>query len=1405
LTDTNDPQTVTETPAVVARRKRTLRQLAAFVAGVGTTALVALLLLTFIGGRLYLLTGPGRDLVTGFVSGQKIGSYGRINVEGVSGDLLDDFTIRRVTITDQKGVWLEALNVRVDWSYWPLLARRFHASEITADRVRVIRRPLVEASTSPPGSTPLDVDIDRFATEVELLEGFSQAYGRWSLVAAADVPRRGDKDVSLDARSLNRPGDYLKLTASLGADITDIRLNLQASEARGGPLAGALGYSPNRPFMARAVVDGQIVDAVVRTGAFTPLTVKGRFGRDGSRMSGFFDFSGSDLLEPFVSRIGRKARFGFAAIPDRTREGFQGVAWTIQADNIASRANGLVRLSDSSAPDGIRLEVSVPSLSRLVGQPVAGPVRYDGVFTGDANRWTLQGDVAVQAADIASYRAGRITGAMDLKAERGRLEVTSDLATRGGSTAGIIGSLLGTSPRITLKATRLADGAVLLNRVTATGQALSLEGSGSRNLLGGMSFRGEARITDAARLSPGASGAFGGPLTASTARTSAPWQIRFDGRGRKLALGMEEMDRLLGEEPRLELAGTLEGGRVTVTRGQLTGANAFASTQGVIQGDGRMQLALDWKAQGPFGVGPVAIDGAMNGDGTLTGTFAEPRADLKAGFERVAAGPLALTNVALALTFQKAADGSDGRVALTAGSNYGPARASGSFVLGGERLRLTDLDIDAGGIDARGALTLSSNFPSSADLAFSARPGAFLTSGRADGRIRLTDGAGDESAILSVTGRDIRLTNSPYTIRNFQLGGTGTLERLPFSLVADIGGPTPVQFNGTGVYSRQGEAQTATLSGDGRVRDIAFSTRSPAVVAMAADGRVIRVDMNLGGGVLLGELRSDSEAALLQADLTSVELGSIAPDLRGRVTGRIALRGRGNDLNGSANVTLVQVRSIDAPRGLAVDGTLNATLVDNQLRIQANANSGDQVQAAVDVALPVLATAAPLTLAIERTRPMSGQVSAKGQIQPIWDLFFGGDRSLSGQVDAQASLAGSLNAPRLNGRLNLAQGAFRDAASGLRLGDVTLASRFDDETAVVERFTANDAAGGTVSGDGRLGLREGAASSFQLAFSRFRIIDNDMIEARASGPVTVTRATDGNITLRGRLDIDDARIEAVVPGSNGIVRMDVVEINRPGGDPAEEATARAGPSIGLDIQLVSTGGGVRVVGRGLNVEMGLNATVGGTISVPTLSGTASVMRGDYEFAGKRFVFDDTGTVSLSTDPRLIRLNLAATRDDAALTASIRVTGTAARPEITLTSSPALPQDEILSQVLFGRSASQLSPFEAAQLAAGVAALAGGGGFDVIGNLRELAGLDRLSFGGEMSSLTVAGGRYITDDVYLEIIGGGEDGATVNVEWQVRRNVTVSSSFGGQGQASLSVRWRRESGRPGGEDRRPNRD
>lgn len=1407
MTDAPPSDETPETPAETAKKKRTRLQAFAFFGGMAAAILAALLIMVAVGGRMYLLSDSGRGLVTSFVAGQKIGRYGRINVEGVRGDLFDDFTIDRVTVTDASGVWLEARKVRVNWDWWQLIGRKFHATEVEAEVIRLIRRPEVEAATEPPGPQPLSVQINRFSADVELLEGFSREYGLWRLSGEANIPRRGAKTAIVNAASNSRPGDYLRLNATIGDTLADLRVNLRAHEAQGGPLAGALGYSPDRPFAATAVVNGEIIDALVRTGDFVPLVIKGRYGPELTRVSGYADFSGSDLLAPFAERIGRTARFGFATSADSDGDGRIGVAWRLMAENLNSSASGELRISDQSSPDGITLDVSTRSLSRLVGANAGGAAAYRGVFRGDAKSWRLDGSIDLIDANLASYQAQRIRGPLNVRMRLGRLDLNGDLRGAGGSGEGIVGGLLGSAPRVAFQAARQADGAILLQRLDLTGQALTVSGSGGRNLLGALGFRGRAEITDASRLRTGASGSFGGPITAAMARTGEPWRLTFDGRGQRLAVGMDELDRLLGPAPRLQLTGSLDDGRIAIERAELTGAKGSANARGLIEGDGRLRLALNWDAQGPFGVGPVAIDGAMTGEGALTGTLAQPRADLTAAFGSVNAGALALTDVDMVLSFRRGADASDGRIALTAASNYGPARASGNFFLGGDRIRLTDVDLNAGGVEAQGAVALSNNFPSSADLTFTARPGAFLASGTANGRIRLTEGAGDETAILEVRGRDVRLAGSTWVIRTLDLNGRGTLERLPFTLKADVGGATPVSFDGTGVYSRTGPAQSVVLEGAGRVREIAFVTRNPAVIALSGDGRVVRMDLGIGGGVLLGEWRQDARAAIIEANLTSVELGSLMRDMRGRVTGRLSLRGAGEDLSGSANVTLADVRSIDAPRGLAVGGTVNALLVNNTLRIQAEARNSGAVSATADITLPVVASAAPLRLAVIRTQPMSGDIAIQGEIQPIWDLLAGGERSLSGQVNARATLAGSLAEPRINGRLDLENGTFRDSATGVRLENIILASRFDDATGVVEVFRAVDGSGGSVTGNGRIGLTQGSGSSFQLLLNQFRIIDNDIARAKASGPLTVTRGADGNITLSGRMDIDEARIEADPPGSTGIVRMDVVEINKPGGDvPEAEQNQQRGMQFGLDIALRSPGGDVRVVGRGLNVEMNVDARVTGTINRPVLSGTARVVRGDYDFAGKRFVFDERGTVSLSTNPEQIRLNLTATREDPALTATIRVTGTAARPQIELTSTPALPQDEILSQVLFGRSASQLSAFEAAQLAAGVAALAGGGGFDVIGNLRELAGLDRLSFGGEASGLTVAGGRYISDDVYLEIIGGGEKGAAVNVEWQVRRNLTVSSQFGGQGDASLSIRWRRQSRQPGTgrEDRRPNR-
>jgi translocation and assembly module TamB len=184
-----------------------------------------------------------------------------------------------------------------------------------------------------------------------------------------------------------------------------------------------------------------------------------------------------------------------------------------------------------------------------------------------------------------------------------------------------------------------------------------------------------------------------------------------------------------------------------------------------------------------------------------------------------------------------------------------------------------------------------------------------------------------------------------------------------------------------------------------------------------------------------------------------------------------------------------------------------------------------------------------------------------------------------------------------------------------------------------------------------------------------------------------------------------------------------------------------------------------------------------------------VFRGAYTYGGRVFDFQEGGTITLAANPENIRLNLVAVRDADDLDARIVVAGTAVDPRITLTSNPPLPQDEVLSRVLFGRSTAQLTGVEALQLAAGLAALAGGDNFDVIGNLRDLVALDRLTFAYGAAGLEVTGGKYLGRDFYLELINEPDVGIISQVEWRPIRPLAITSRLAPDGDARISIRWR----------------
>ena len=1363
---------------------------------------VCALLAIVLGGavltaRYGVLFPQGRLLVEARASGLKVGRFGRLKIEGLGGDIWRDFTIRRLTVADEKGVWLEAKNIEMSWSYAALFQRRFQAENIVAEQVTLLRRPTLTPKTESAGM-PISIDIERARARVEMLPEFSFRRGVYDLTASEiHVQRRnGGQQGLIAAASVLHPGDHLNLKFDFGGG-RPLQLYADAVEAKGGALAGSLGLPVDQPFDLKVSANGDKnqgrFKAVTKVGAITPVDAAGSWNAQGGSAQGTLLLTASSHTKGLVERLGPDVRFDITG--RRAAENLFDLDAHLASANLTVTAKGKANPGERRiGPQGLVLVLAAKELSKVTGGPSMGLGRVDGVLTGTLDDLRFAGNADIARLKLGGYGLDRISGPFVLTRKDKVLAINGKATGAGGRGSGLAAALLGASPRASFDAARLADGRLLLRDIDAAGAGLKVRASGGRSLLGGLNFKGQADFSNLAAARVGASGAVSANWSADQGGKGRPWVLSVDARGARFASGFAELDRLLGAAPRLQAKAEVAGRRVSVSRGALEGAAIKANTAGVFDA-GDMRFKLDWSANGPFRAGPVEITGRASGTGALTGTLAAPRADLLADIEAIDLPRMPLKNAKLTLSFLRRADGSSGVVALTAASEYGPAAAKSAFRFPRGGVDLSDLSVNAGGVSAAGSVSLRRATPSAADLRVSVVKGAFLEGGKIDGVVRISDAAGGARAKLDLTAENAVLPGARFAIKSGKITADGPLAGLAYQ--ANLQGASTSgdwKLEGAGRLSQNKPGLELTFDGGGRLGRRSLKTTETAVLRLNGPDKSahLRLAASDGGRIDL-DAKLGKDSTDIRAQVAQLGLGAISSDLTGMADATLTLNGSGGRLDGVLDAKLDDARSRGSPRELGMDGALKARLSGDTIILEAAVTNEHGLRANANLTLPAEASASPFRIAINRTKPMKGTFYADGEVRPLWDLLVGGERELAGHVRMQGTLSGTLADPRAVGQAEVDDGRFSDSVTGLVLTDVVLRATLANNAVNIVQATAADGHGGGLSGSGRLSLMRDGASTFKLDLKNFRLIDNELATASASGQATLDRTADGKVRLAGDLTIDRADVSAAkFSGGSGVVSMDVIEINKPADiSRSLQPATRRGPAMSLEVSLKAPRR-IYLRGRGLDAELSLDAKVGGTTSKPTLSGTARIVRGEYDFAGKRFEFDERGTVQLATSPQNIRLDLQATREDPSLTAVVRIRGTAARPEITLSSVPVLPNDEVLSQVLFGRSASQLSPLEAAQLASALSSLAGGGGFDVIGNLRTFAGLDRLALGGgDEGGVTVSGGKYLTEDVYLELTGGGREGPSAQVEWRLGRNLSIISKLASQGDGQLAVRWRRD--------------
>jgi translocation and assembly module TamB len=621
----------------------------------------------------------------------------------------------------------------------------------------------------------------------------------------------------------------------------------------------------------------------------------------------------------------------------------------------------------------------------------------------------------------------------------------------------------------------------------------------------------------------------------------------------------------------------------------------------------------------------------------------------------------------------------------------------------------------------------------------------------------MVDGAGKLKASLSgQRGRLFQLqVDADIAPRRWLVNLGGTLDSQPVRL----SNPAQLAQDSTGGWT----LQPVTVNYRG----------GSATISGVAGGAQTRVDMSLA-----------------RIPLTLLDLGNLDWGLGGNASGQISFEQRkGGTPSGLAKVQIRGLTRSGVTRtSEPIDMGLNGILSGDRLAVRAMASSSGKVIGRAQALITPLGRGSFMDRV--QYAPLQAQVRFSGPAAALWRLTGIEIVDLEGNVAAGANMQGTLAAPVIAGAVSTSNAALTSPVTGMRLSNFTAAGRFNGSQLVLNSISGTARNGGQVTGRGTFDISsvQGVAMDIALQANNAELLNRDDLGATVTGPITIRSSGNGGViggqfeVVRSRFSLGRAAAVAQIP------QLKITNKNQQQED--FDPIARAEP-WSLDMHARARNR-LMVDGLGLNSEWSMDMAIGGTVLSPRLVGTARMIRGSYDFAGRRF---DMTTGSLLFDgrtPANPTLDITAEASLTDLSATIRVTGTSLNPIINFTSVPALPNDEVLSRILFGSSITQLSAPEALQLASAVASLQGkGGGLDPINAVRKAAGLDRLrilpadTITGRGTSL--AAGKFITRKTYVELISDGQGYSATRIEYQVTRWLSLLASISTIGRQSASVR------------------
>ena len=971
---------------------------------------------------------------------------------------------------------------------------------------------------------------------------------------------------------------------------------------------------------------------------------------------------------------------------------------------------------------------------------------------------------------------------------------------------------------------------VRIQQAAVTGQILELGASGDLTLsrfVGQMKIDAEnlAAFADIANR-PALRGATDLGVNGTVEFISGAFDLKLDGTARRLEIGEPQLDPLLtgettlsGGVARSENGLTFDGFRIASDQLRATldgnlksesadlGVQARLSDLGlVVPGNsGAVELAVSVEGQAK----PYAVKTTITmADGALS---SRKVSDLLLAF----AGTSDLESVNGEIDASGTISGEpitlDGQITASAKQQQitglkavvGATRLSGDAKRGDNRLIDADITIashdiaaaaalatlDAGGA-IKGTIKLSSDGGTgqtgSAELAASGLRYDTYRIGTADIEAAFTDLFGTPKIDANIRATEIAAVGVDVTSVDGTIDTQGN--EMNFDLKAAL-------RQNAGRLSAKGSVtqsdgttrvELAALTVDSNITDARL--QSPATIVI--DNGTVRVSgtiLSVGSGSVSVNGTAGKQLNL-DIDLRSLPLNianSIRPDLGagGTLSGTASLGGTSSaptatfDIDGSG-ITVAQL----ADQGIQpLRVSANGRFADNTVVLQsASASNGQGINVQSSGRLPL--------------QDSGLSISSRGNAPLTIAQTFLASRgaSISGTARFDVTATGSLANPQVNGLVSVSDGSLADPLSNLQLNNIGLMAGLTGDRLTIRTARAELSTGGSVEATGTVLLDSAMTADIAIRLNSARYTDGETFITRASGGLRLTGPLAFNPLLSGTIDLEKTEIAVPESLAGSAELLEVLHV-RPSAkmqstlSRIERATPKGTPNarpsvLRLDVT-VDAQNQIFVRGRGLDAELGGRVRITGPVTDVVPVGKFELRRGRISIVGQRIDLEE-GSITLTGDLNPLLRFVARTRSET-VDAIITIEGRASDLEVSFSSVPELPEDEVLAQVIFGRSVGELSPVQIARLASIAAELTGGNSPGLVDQLRSGTGLDDLDVVTDSDgNAAVQAGKYLTDKVYLGVQAGSETKATINLD--ITDSITARGSVGTDGNSSIGI-------------------